>query len=173
MEYFFYCRDRLGSGALRLELVEAHWSFMDRYAEAMIARGPTLAADEETATGSVHIVDLPGADAARVFAFDQPNYKSGVYSEVLVRRFSNMLGCTLWDFTGAVAGYRRFFIIGYAKPGMTSARDALRGEHRRYLVSASSGYVCPFWKLPPWGLGHPYPIPDRGSLGSHLGTCPR
>ena len=66
MEYFFYGRDRPGSGALRLELVEAHWSFMDRYAEAMIARGPTLAADEETATGSVHIVGLPGADAARV-----------------------------------------------------------------------------------------------------------
>lgn len=39
MEYFFYCRDRPGSGALRLELVEAHWSFKDRYAGAMIARG--------------------------------------------------------------------------------------------------------------------------------------
>jgi hypothetical protein len=42
VEYFFYCRDRPDTAALRDELVEAHWSFMDRYADAMIARGPTL-----------------------------------------------------------------------------------------------------------------------------------
>ena len=59
MEYFVYCRDRPGSAGQRAELAEAHWSFMDRYAEAMIARGPTLEADGITATGSVHIVDLP------------------------------------------------------------------------------------------------------------------
>jgi len=175
MEYFFYCRDRPGSGALRWELGEAHWSFMDRYAEAMIARGPTLAADEETATGSVHIVDLPGAEAARVFAFDEPNYKSGVYSEVLVRRFRNMLGRTMWDFTGAVAGYRRFLIIGHGKPGMTAARDALRGEHRRYL--AASGYGDRLIACGPllsgdgseWmGTAAVAELPDRGSAEAML-----
>jgi uncharacterized protein len=40
MEFFIYCRDRPGSGALRSELAEAHWAFMDRYADEMIARGP-------------------------------------------------------------------------------------------------------------------------------------
>jgi uncharacterized protein YciI len=135
MEYFFYCRDRPGSGALRSELAEAHWSFMDRYAEAMIARGPTLTADEMTATGSVHIVDLPDPEAARVFAFDEPNYQAGVYGEVLVRRWSNIVGRTMWDFTGSIAGYGRFLVIGHGKPGMTAARNDLRAEHRRHLVA--------------------------------------
>jgi hypothetical protein len=31
---------------------------MDRYATEMIARGPTLASDGDTPTGSVHIVNL-------------------------------------------------------------------------------------------------------------------
>jgi hypothetical protein len=125
--------------ALRGELVEEHWSFMDRYAGAMIARGPTLTADESAATGSVHFVDLPDADAARVFAFEEPNYRAGVYNEVLVRRWRNMLGRTMWDFAGQVAGDHRFLILGHGKPGMTAARDKLRDEHRRYL--AAGGYV--------------------------------
>jgi hypothetical protein len=35
VEYFFYCRGRPGTEALLEELAEAHWSFMDGYAEAM------------------------------------------------------------------------------------------------------------------------------------------
>jgi len=38
MEFFCYHRDRPGSVALRDELLEAHWSYMDRYATEMIAR---------------------------------------------------------------------------------------------------------------------------------------
>jgi uncharacterized protein len=139
VEYFFYCRDRPGSMALRWELAEEHWSFMDRYAGAMIARGPTLAADESIATGSVHFVDLPDADAARAFAFEEPNYRAGVYDEVLVRRWRNMLGRTMWDFAGEVAGDRRFLIIGHGKPGLTAARDELRDEHCRYIAAGGLG----------------------------------
>ncbi len=64
MEYFVYCRARPDAETVWASLVEAHWSYMDGFAEAMIARGPTLTADRETATGSVHIVDLPDLDAA-------------------------------------------------------------------------------------------------------------
>ena len=53
MEFFRYHRDRPGSLALREELVEEHWSYMDRYAKELIARGPTFADDGETPTGSV------------------------------------------------------------------------------------------------------------------------
>ena len=76
------------------ELAEAHWSFMDGYAEHMIARGPTLTADRTTWTGSMHMVDLPDAQAARVFAFQEPFYRAGVYGEVLVSRWRNTLGRT-------------------------------------------------------------------------------
>src|ERR1035438_7764487 len=74
MEFFCYHRDRPGSAALREELLEEHWSYMDRYASQMIARGPTLASDGGTPTGSVHIVGLPDSAAARAFAFDEPPF---------------------------------------------------------------------------------------------------
>ena len=100
MEFFCYHRDRPGSAALRDELLEEHWSYMDRYAAEMIARGPTFDRDGDTATGSVHIVDLPDPAAARAFAFDEPNYQAGVYRDVLLRRWRNVLGRTMWDFPG-------------------------------------------------------------------------
>jgi hypothetical protein len=46
MEFFCYHRDRAGSITRRDELLERHWSYMDRYAAEMIARGrllPTMA----------------------------------------------------------------------------------------------------------------------------------
>jgi uncharacterized protein YciI len=71
--------------ALREELQELHWSYMEGYAAEMVARGPTLTDDGETATGSVHIVGLSGPSAARAFAFDEPNYQAGVYRDALLR----------------------------------------------------------------------------------------
>jgi uncharacterized protein len=94
VEYFCYHRDRPGSMALREELLAEHWSYMDRYQAEMIARGPTLTSDGGTATGSVHILGLPGSAAARAFAFDEPNYQVGVYRDVLLRRWRNCLGRT-------------------------------------------------------------------------------
>lgn len=114
MEYFVHCRDRPGTAALREQLTEAHWSFMDGFAGSMIARGPTLAEDGATATGSMHIVDLPDARAARAFAYEEPNYRAGVYSEVLIRRWRNTLGRTMWDFTGEARG-NRFLVIGHGE----------------------------------------------------------
>ncbi|GAA2082137.1 YciI family protein [Actinomadura alba] len=133
MEYFVYCRDRPDSGELRSELAEAHWTFMDRYAEAMIARGPTLTPDGAAATGSMHIVDLPDVQAAQAFAFDEPNYKAGVYDEVLVRRWSNTLGRTMWQYSGSTAGYHRFLIMAHGRPGVLAISDALSQAHRHYL----------------------------------------
>lgn len=112
MEYFCYHRDRPGSLALRIELTEAHWSYMDRYAKELIARGPTFASDGETLTGSVHIVDLPDPAAARAFAFDEPNYQAGAFRDVLLRRWHNLLGSTMWDFPGGRSGGSRYLVLG-------------------------------------------------------------
>ncbi|MFF3737337.1 YciI family protein [Streptomyces sp. NPDC002566] len=117
MEFLCYHRDRPGSLPLRDELLEAHWSYMDRYVKEMIARGPTLADDGETPTGSVHIVDLPDAAAARAFAFDEPNYQAGVYRDVLLRRWRNLLGRTMWDFPGGRSGGDRFLVLGLGAGG--------------------------------------------------------
>jgi len=112
MEYFCYHRDRVGSVALRDELLEEHWSYMDRYAAEMIARGPTFADDGTTPSGSVHILDLPDPAAARAFAFDEPNYQAGVYRDVLLRRWRNLLGSTMWDFPGGREGGNRYLVLG-------------------------------------------------------------
>ena len=112
MEFFCYHRDRPGSLALRDKLIEDHWSYMDQYAAEMIARGPTFAADGDAPTGSVHIVDLPDPAAARAFAFDEPNHQAGVYRDVLLRRWRNMLGRTMWDFPGGRTGGNRYLVIG-------------------------------------------------------------
>ncbi|MGW7722654.1 YciI family protein [Streptomyces canus] len=112
MEFFCYHRDRPGSLPLREELTQAHWSYMDRFAAELIARGPTFAADGETPTGSVHIVDLPDPAAARAFAFDEPNYQAGAYRDVLLRRWRNLLGRTMWDFPGGRTGGDRYLVLG-------------------------------------------------------------
>ena len=98
--------------ALRGELREEHWSYMDRYRAEMIARGPTLGEDGDTATGSVHILSLPDPAAARAFAFDEPNYQAGVYRDVLLRRWRNLLGRSMWDFPGGRDGGNRYLVLG-------------------------------------------------------------
>jgi uncharacterized protein len=108
MEFFCFHRDRPGSMPLRERLVEDHWGYMDRFAAGLIARGPTLNGDRPT--GSVHIVDLPDPAAARAFAFDEPNYQAGVYRDVLLRRWRNTLGRTMWDFTSGDGN--RYLVLG-------------------------------------------------------------
>lgn len=169
MEFLCYHRDRPGSVALRDELAEEHWSYMDRYADGMIARGPTLAGDGDTPTGSVHILDLPDIAAARAFAFDEPNYQAGVYRDVLLRRWRNTLGRTMWNFPGGRTGGNRYLVIGLgtgtgarprraARPGPTDCLRAATVRQRRDLAGhggagqgAGSGH----------GTRRPHPGPVR------------
>ncbi|NUR43915.1 MAG: hypothetical protein HOV73_27930 [Streptomyces sp.] len=133
MEYFVYCRDRADSLDLRRELTEDHWAFMDGYAEELIARGPTFPAEGDGVSGSMHIVDLPDAAAARTFAFEEPNYKAGVYRDVLIRRWRNSLGRTMWEYTGATAGFGRFLILAQGGADATADLALLDASQRRYL----------------------------------------
>src|SRR4051812_37582421 len=132
MEFFCYHRDRPGSAALRAEMAEEHWSYMDRFADRMIARGPTIADDGETPTGSVHILDLPGPAAARAFAFDEPNYQAGVYRDVLLRRWRNTLGRRMWDFPGGATGGNRYLVLGL---GSGHATDLVVPPDRDELIA--------------------------------------
>lgn len=108
-----YGRDRPGSFGLKVRLSEDHWSFMDGYGELLVARGPTLTGDGDDAepTGSLHVVDLPDVEAARAFAYEEPYYRADVFRSVLLTRFRNVLGRTMWDFTEAVDSYGRFLVI--------------------------------------------------------------
>src|SRR5580698_8575248 len=105
---------------------------MDRYEAELIARGPTLSGDGETATGSVHILDLPDAAAARGFAFDEPNYQAGVYRDVMLRRWRNSLGRTMWQFAGGETDGNRYLVLGL---GSGDAADLAVPNHDGELIA--------------------------------------
>jgi uncharacterized protein YciI len=113
VQYFVHGRDRPGSLAIKMPLNGEHWSFMDGYAEQLVARGPTLTGADEDAgpTGSLHIVDVPDLEAARRFAFEEPYYRGGAFTSVDIYGFRNLVGRTMWEFDGAVGEYLRFLLI--------------------------------------------------------------
>ncbi len=66
----------------------------------------------------MHILDLPDSAAARAFAFEEPNYQAGVYRDVMLRRWRNLLGRTMWEFPSDQEGAHRYLVIGLgAEPG--------------------------------------------------------
>jgi uncharacterized protein len=139
VEYFVYCRDKQGTAALRQDLGEQHWSFMDGYAHRMVARGPTFAEDGVTATGSMHIVDLPDVEAVRVFAFEEPNYEAGIYAEVMVRRWQNLLGCTMWERAVDTTDADRFLVIGHSALSIEASPDGLPAARRDFMAGHPYG----------------------------------
>jgi len=112
VDFFVYSRDPPGTQHLRDDgdLLEEHWSYMDAFADAMIARGPTLAPDRETATGSVHVLGLSSVAAANEFVEREPINRAGVYARHRIWTFENLLGRTMWEFTGD-ADEPRFLIV--------------------------------------------------------------
>jgi uncharacterized protein YciI len=118
MDFFVYSRDAAGKESLRADddLLEQHWSYMDAFEDTMIARGPTLAPDRETATGSLHVLGLPSVAAATEFVEREPNNRAGVYAEHRIWAFENLLGRTMWGFTG-VADEPRFLVVALASHG--------------------------------------------------------
>jgi uncharacterized protein len=128
VEFFCYHRDRPGSTPLRHEMVEQHWSYMDRFEETMTVRGPTFAADGSL-TGSVHVLGLPDAAAARAFAFEEPCYQAGAYRDVLVRRWHDSLGPTMWEHAASGHDSERYLVIGFTRePAADATSPALRDE---------------------------------------------
>lgn len=99
MDFLIY--SRAAAHAMKADdnpaLDERHWSYMDRFADSMVARGPTLAPDREISTGSMHVLGLPGPDAARRFVAEEPYNRAGLYETHSVWLFDNLLGRTMWD----------------------------------------------------------------------------
>ena len=108
-------------------MVEQHWSYMDQFAASMIARGPTFTSDG-TLTGSVHILDLPDPAAARTFAFEEPGYQAGAYRDVLLRRWHNTQGRTMWDFSSSRPGNNRYLVLGFMLEPAGAATDLPRRD---------------------------------------------
>jgi uncharacterized protein len=169
MDFFVYSRDAAGTTLRRdKELLEEHWSYMDAFAESMIARGPTLAADRETATGSLHVLGLPSVDAAREFVAREPNNRAGVYADHFIWRFENLLGRTMWEFSGA-ADEPRFLVIARldrdhsAGPGSRPVpEESLPPELRERLIVY--GALSTLDDGEPAGVALAVQAPDRDAV---------
>ncbi len=175
MDFFVYSRDAAGAGALRNDeaLLEEHWSYMDGFAQSMIARGPTLGADRDTATGSLHVLGLPDVDAAREFVAREANNRAGIYAEHSIWLFENLLRRTMWEFSGA-ADEPRFLII--ARPhevqeGQTSRipvpPEDISVELRERLILY--GALTALDAAEPVGVALAVQAPDREAVDALLG----
>ena len=127
-EFLVYCRDAAGVGERLMALTSVHWDYMDRFAGQLIARGPTLTPDGEEHTGSVHVVSMASAAEAQRFAEEEPFRRAGLYAEVSVSRFENLLGRTMWDRPPASAPQLSTFLLARS-PAVPLASDRLPTLH--------------------------------------------
>jgi uncharacterized protein len=173
MDFFVYSRDVAGT-ALRDddELLEEHWSYMDAFAESMIARGPTLTADREAATGSLHVLELPSVEAAREFVAREPNNRAGVYADHHIWRFENLLGRTMWTFSG-VADEPRFLVVARSDRDRSAGRrsrpiphESLPPELRERLILY--GALSTLDEAEPVGVALAVQAPERDAVAALL-----
>jgi uncharacterized protein YciI len=164
LDFFVYSRDAAETAALRddRELLEEHWSYMDRFAESMIARGPTLDTDRKRATGSLHVLSLPSVDAAREFVAQEPNNRAGVYRDHGVWRFENLLGRSMWEFSRQAAE-SRFLIIGRS-PGRPVPADTLPATLLERLILY--GALITLEDGEPDGVALAIQAPDREAVAA-------
>jgi uncharacterized protein len=154
------------------QLNDAHWTYMEAFADRMTARGPTLSADRQTWTGSLHVVDLPNAEAARSFAMDDPYQHAGLFTEHLIRRFDNLLGRTMWDFTPR-SDDLPFLVIadsdnGGPSPGNEKAPPTSTLAERLILW----GKLRPVRAERPSGVALALVAPDRDAVNSLIADEP-
>lgn len=163
MDFFVYSRDAAGVENLRgdRDLAEAHWSYMDKFASSMIARGPTLDTDRETATGSLHVLALPSVDAVREFVALEPNNRAGVYAEHLLWRFENLLGRSMWEFPGQ-PGEPRFLIIGRSSLGPPAPPVTFPNELQERVIIY--GALTTLDGAEPAGVALALQLPDRDAV---------
>ena len=118
-------------------LTEAHWTYMDRYADAMTARGPLLGPDRDSWEGSMHVVDLPSIDAVRAFVDEEPYQRAGLFETHSTWRFVNLLGRTMWEYDDPTDEPRFLVVARPAQGAMTTDPvpvDDLPADLRRTLI---------------------------------------
>jgi uncharacterized protein len=136
-DYLVYGRDAPGVVERLDALAEAHWSYMDRFADRLVARGPTLSPDGEAHTGSMHIVAVEDARAARRFAEDEPYRRAGVYADITISRYIDLLGGSMWDRPAAPGLEESTFLIA-GWPAISVERGTVRAARDAALAASGS-----------------------------------
>ena len=94
---------------------------------------PTLTDDGTAQTGSMHIVDLPDAAAVQRFAYEEPRHKAGLYSEVIIGRWRNESGRTMWEYKTPLDAEQRFLVIAQGVPAAAAGAETLLQARRTHF----------------------------------------
>lgn len=92
MLYAIWCNDRPGRLNVRLETRPAHMDYLKEHAAMILAGGATLQEDNETAGGSMLIVECDNLAEAEAFAANDPFNKAGLFESVTVRPWRWVVG---------------------------------------------------------------------------------
>lgn len=118
--------------------VPAHWAYLNENAAHIIARGPTVADDNDNdSTGSVFFVEFPNWDAVRAFIDNEPHNNNGIYKEIHVKRWHHELGRSQGDFP-AEKGRIHWYVRGYGLPGNSDRPQAVLDAQREYFARHDS-----------------------------------
>ena len=118
----------------RAQSTQAHWDYLNAHASHMIARGPTVADDNEAeTTGSVFFLEFPDWDGVRAFLANEPHSRNGIYQQIEVNRWRHPLGRTQEEFAGGLDAVHWYY-RGYARPGASVRREALAEAHTRFFA---------------------------------------
>jgi uncharacterized protein YciI len=171
MPFYVHGQDKPGALTEMVAMAEAHWSYMDLFADRLILRGPTLSDDGAEHTGSVHVVDLADRASAEQFATEEPYWLAGLYRQVTVAR-----AVVLFDrepIEGALtSGIPGALVTGHWPAQHCNASRHLLGanpDSRLNFVavlvdddqSCATGIVSVVSALPGEALGIVHPIADR------------
>jgi uncharacterized protein YciI len=118
-----------------------HWAYLDRFADRLTARGPTLAPDRETWTGSMHVLDLPSVDDAHAFVADEPYARAGLFASHRIWRFTNLLGRTMWEHPGDPGG-TTYLVFTTGAPLPLADEQLLMSGELRTLDGEPAGHVA-------------------------------
>jgi hypothetical protein len=140
---------------------------MDPFADRMTARGPTLAADRDTWTGSLHIVDLPDPSAARDFVEREPYNRDGMFASHVVARFENLLGRTMWEFP-VDSAEPRFLVIAHRRDAASEGVAFADLPRRRLIVH---GQLSTLDEGTPTGVALALQAPSRQVVEALLGAA--
>lgn len=91
MQFFVHCVDKPNHIEVRLANRPAHGEHLKAHLAHVLMAGPTLAADGQTMTGSMLVLDFPDRPALDAFLAADPYAKAGLFSEVKVSLYKKVL----------------------------------------------------------------------------------
>jgi hypothetical protein len=117
MQFLITGVDAPGFGSKK-RLHRTHQRYMDTWADALVARGPSLSSDGRRHTGSVHVIELPDLVTARRFADEEPYAQAGWYTTLTITRIVPCTDGTMWERPApATDGISALITIGIADHG--------------------------------------------------------